>query len=129
MSGYRDWRVLIVEDEYDGQVVVTQILRLFRIESDSVGTAEEALNALATTPYTAVVVDLNLPEMDGIELVERLRAEASFREFPCVAITAYHTSAVKQQALQAGFDAYFSKPLDDTAFMRELERVILTRQG
>jgi two-component system, chemotaxis family, CheB/CheR fusion protein len=129
VSSYADWRILIVEDEYDGQVVVTQMLKLFRIESDSVGTAEEALNALERMPYAGVVVDLNLPEMDGIELVERLRADPDYRNLPCVAITAYHTSAVKAQALQAGFDAYFSKPLDDTAFMRELERVIQARQG
>jgi CheY-like chemotaxis protein len=71
-----------------------------------------------------VVVDLNLPGMDGIELVREIRAHDVLQALPCIAITTYHTSAVKQQALASGFDAYFAKPLDDTAFVRELERVV-----
>ena len=43
---------------------------------------------------------------------------------PCIIITAYHTSQLKHEALEAGFDAYFSKPLDDTSFLRELDQVI-----
>ena len=62
--------------------------------------------------------------MDGIELVRVIRDDASLRNMPCIAITAYHTSAVKQQALNAGYDAYFSKPLDDTSFVRSLESIV-----
>lgn len=122
-----DWHVLIVEDEPDGQDVVSQILNLYNITTTGAATAEEALTQLAQAPYTAVIVDLNLPGMDGIELIRAIRANGATYALPCIAITAYHTSAVKQQALMSGADAYFPKPLDHTAFVREVERVVRSK--
>ena len=124
MSNLGEWYVLVVEDEPDGQDVVVQILDLYNIVIDVASTAEKALTRLDQATYTAIVIDLNLPGMDGIELVRAIREHKRLHALPCVAITAYHSSAVKQQALASGFDAYFPKPLDDTAFVRELERVI-----
>ncbi len=123
----RDWTVLVVEDEPDGQTVVAGILNYFHIKAEGVGSAEEALKALAARAFNAVVIDLMLPGMNGLTLVQSIRETASISSLPCVAITAHHSSAVKQQALDCGFDKYFAKPLDDTAFVRELSRLIETR--
>jgi two-component system sensor histidine kinase/response regulator len=119
-----DWNMLVVEDEPDGQIVVARLLRHFNVEADTVSTGEDALEALSQKSYTAVIVDLNLPGMDGLELVQAIRDNGNTSRLPCIAITAYHTSAVKQQAITAGFDAYFSKPIDDTAFVREITRIV-----
>lgn len=127
MTPLNKWHILVVEDEPDGQDVVAQILELYKISTEAVGTAEAALAWLEKTDYTAAIIDLNLPGMDGIELVRKIRADNILNDLPCIAITAYHTSAVKQQSLASGFDAYFAKPLDDTAFVRELERVVTQR--
>src|SRR5262249_35000866 len=108
-----DWTILVVEDEPDGQTVVAGILKYFHIKVTTVGSAEEALKTLANNTYKAVVIDLMLPGMNGLSLVQTIRETAPIAALPCVAITAYHTSAVKQQALDSGFDAYFSKPLED----------------
>lgn len=124
MTDLSKWRVLVVEDEPDGQDVVAQLLDIYKISTDATGTAEEALTWLEQTAYTAAIIDLNLPGMDGIELVRQIRAHEVLGSLPCIAITAYHTSAVKQQAVASGYDAYFAKPLDDTAFVRELERIV-----
>lgn len=123
-NNINDWLLLIVEDEPDGQAVVTGLLQIYNINADAVGTAEEALQQLEHNHYDAVIIDLNLPGIDGIELVSIIRDNPALHDLPCVAITAYHASSVKQQALHAGFDAYFAKPLDDTGFVRSLERVI-----
>ena len=119
-----NWHILIVEDEPDGQDVVAQILGFYNISTDIAATAEEAQELLQQNGYSAAIIDLNLPGMDGIELIRAIRAHHTLHTLPCIAITAYHTSAVKQQALVSGFDAYFSKPLDDTTFVRELERIV-----
>lgn len=121
MSG---WHILVVEDEPDGQEVVRGILDYFQIAADAVGSAEAAMDYLENSQYNAVVIDLALPGMDGIELLAAIRNHAPTAHLPCVAITAFHTSAVKMQALEAGFDAYFPKPLDDMAFARELDRIL-----
>src|SRR5690349_17312341 len=124
MLPMNQWHVLIVEDEVDGQEVVQAILGYFNISTDAVGTAEEAILLLNKNHYTAAIIDLGLPVMDGIELLSVIRNKPAIADIPCIAITAFHTSQLKQEALAAGFDAYFSKPLDDTGFMRELDRII-----
>jgi CheY-like chemotaxis protein len=124
MKSMNNWRVLVVEDEPDGQEVVKGILDYFNIATNAVGTAEEAVQALQSERYNAVVIDLALPDMDGMELVTAIRSNQDTASLPCIAVTAFHASLVKQQALQAGFDAYFPKPLGDTAFVEELNRII-----
>jgi two-component system cell cycle response regulator len=123
-----DWKVLVVEDEPDGQMVVAGLLNYFNIPVEAVGTAEEALASLEATRYNLAIIDLALPGMDGVTLLHAIRANPSIAAMPCVAITAYHTSAVRQQMIDTGFDAYFPKPLDDTTFVRELSRLIEENQ-
>lgn len=119
-----DWRILVVEDEPDGQTVVAGMLEYFGIAVDAVSNAEDALHALSTTQYTGAVIDLALPGMDGMSLLKAIRRNPAIQSLPCMAITAYHTSAVKRDAIDAGFDAYMPKPLDDTSFVRNLSGLI-----
>ncbi|MBI1258151.1 MAG: response regulator [Chloroflexi bacterium] len=125
MSNLKNWNVLIVEDEVDGQEVVEGILSYFNIATDVAATAEEAIQLLGKNRYTAAVIDLGLPGIDGLELMRYIREQPALSGLPSIAITAYHTSKLKSEALEAGFDAYFAKPLDDTSFARELERVVM----
>jgi CheY-like chemotaxis protein len=120
----RDWKILVVEDEYDGQQVVSKILKYMGIQSEVAGTAEDALALIANNTYTAAIIDLALPGMDGLELMSHIRATESAADMPCVIMTAYHSSQVKKQAIDAGANAYFPKPIDDTTFIRELERLL-----
>lgn len=117
-------KILVVEDEYDGQQVVSKMLQYMGVQSDIAATAEDALNMLGSNAYTAAVIDLALPGMDGLALLSQIKATSNTANLPCVIITAYHTSTVKQQALTAGASAYFPKPLDDTIFMREFEKLL-----
>ena len=120
-------RILIVEDEPDGQELVAALLSDFDIAIDAAATAEEAIDLLSEHDYTGVIIDIMLPGMDGWELLKAIRNEPRLAELPCVAITALHSSAVRQHASQAGFDAYFPKPLDDVTFAQELSAVIANR--
>jgi len=119
-----NWHFLVVEDEPDGQTVVSGILRHSDISTEAVGSAEEALRSLAKNQYTGVVIDLGLPGMDGVQLLEEIRSNPDLAHLPCIAITAFHSSKVKKQALEAGFDAYLSKPIDRTRFIEELTRIV-----
>jgi chemosensory pili system protein ChpA (sensor histidine kinase/response regulator) len=120
----KDWNILIVEDDHDGQQVISRILRYMGIRAEVASTAEEALEMMSGQKYTAAIVDLALPGMDGMTLMARIRSDAATAQMPCVMVTAYHSSQVKKQALDAGVDAYFAKPLDDTSFIRELGRLL-----
>lgn len=119
-----EWNILVVEDEPDGQEVVAGLLNHFHISSTQAMSAEEALDRLGQDSFTAVLIDIALPGMDGFELLEAIRGNADWSHLPCIAFTAYHSSLVKQRAVESGFDAYFAKPLEDTAFIRALDNVI-----
>ena len=119
-----DYPILVVEDEPDGQELVARMLAQVSLSVEAAMDAEIAWEMLISRPYRAIVIDLALPGKDGFELLRQIRADGDIGQIPCVAITAYHTPELKQQAVQEGFDAYFAKPLDRARFLGELERVI-----
>jgi len=119
-----NWKVLVVEDEYDSMELVQGILEHYGINCVGVPTAEEALEVLKTDIPTLIIVDLALPGMDGWGLLERLKSNRALANVPRVACTAYHTAEVANQAIERGYHAYFAKPLDATSFVRELQGIV-----
>ena len=113
--------ILIVEDDPDGQALVSHVIGHLNIPYDVVGDAEKASQILfeSSAAYQAVI-----PGKDGWELLSEIRNHAETANLMCVAVTAFHTSKTREDALRAGFDAYFSKPLDATHFSRELASLL-----
>jgi CheY-like chemotaxis protein len=124
MSTIPDWRVLIVEDEQDSMDVVQEILSHYNIETHGAYSAEDALIMIEQVKPTLAILDLSLPMMDGWGLLAAMRNNPATANIPAIAVTAYDSAVVAQQAIQAGFDAYFSKPIEATSFVRELERIV-----
>jgi two-component system, OmpR family, KDP operon response regulator KdpE len=100
-------RVLVVDDELQILRALKVVLRDAGYEPVAVATAEEALDAAATRPPDAAIVDLVLPDGDGIELCERLR---SWSEMPILVLSAVGEEEQKVRALEAGADDYVTKP-------------------
>jgi CheY-like chemotaxis protein len=117
-------KILVVEDDIDGQEVVKRILRYHKIPADIVSSGEQAIAQLASNEYTAAIVDLSLPQIDGWTLLSTIKNTPTIAQMPCVAVTAFHSAEVAIKAIEAGFVAYFPKPLDPTSFVRELERAL-----
>lgn len=118
--------ILIVEDDPDGQALVSHVVGYLNLPHVVVPDAEKAIKRLFESGenYQAVIIDLALPGKDGWELLAEIRDHAATAQLTCVAVTAYHTSKTREEALRAGFDAYFPKPLDATHFARELESLL-----
>lgn len=116
--------ILVVEDDPDGQELIARMLFRANIPVEVTGTAEDALQLLSPKDHVAIVIDLALPGIDGFELLSKIRADEILKDLPCVAITAFHTPALKQRVMQAGFDAYFPKPLDDKRFVKAISEII-----
>lgn len=123
-----EWNVVVVEDEVDSRELVQELLSYHGIKSVAAPTAEDALHILKSTVSTLIIIDLSLPGMDGWSLLTEIRSISSLQSVPCVAITAYHTAEVAHEAIKAGFDAYFAKPLDATTFVRELVMLVEEHQ-
>jgi two-component system cell cycle response regulator DivK len=123
MTDLHSWNLLVVEDDPDGQEVLAHILGFHEIRHEIVSTAEEALERVKVTPYTAAIIDLQLPGMDGWRLMQAIRAVAG-GVLPCFAITAYHSASLAVKAIADGFAGYIPKPFEAASFVRELSRVI-----
>jgi CheY-like chemotaxis protein len=120
----KDWNVLIVEDEYDSMELVQGILDHYDIRYLSASDGEQALEILQHESPTLIIIDLALPGIDGWNLLRAIRADPRFDEVPCVATTAYHSFETADRAIEEGFEAYFPKPIEATAFVRELEYIV-----
>jgi DNA-binding NtrC family response regulator len=120
----KNWQLLVVEDDPDGQEVVGRILKYHRIGFHTTGNAEDALKILESEKLNGVIIDLNLPGMDGWSLLGEIKKNPKVEGLPCIAVTAYHSAELAVKAIEMGFAAYFPKPFDATALVRELERVM-----
>ena len=114
---------LVVEDDLYGSELVASMLKYHQISADMAQTAEEALQFLAGGQYNLAIIDLNLPGIDGWSLLQSIQTNDQTASLPCVAITAYHDARVAHEALEAGFAAYFSKPLP-TSFVQDVGRFV-----
>jgi CheY-like chemotaxis protein len=125
MINLSSWNILVVEDEVDAQEVVRLILQGSGAQVFVASSAEEALEILKEHPLaTIAVIDLALPNMNGWELLTTMRANPALSGIPAVAVTAYHSSTVAQEAIAAGFAAYFSKPINANTFAEDLAKVV-----
>jgi signal transduction histidine kinase/ActR/RegA family two-component response regulator len=109
-------RVLVVDDNEDASTSLAEILRLDGHESLAVYGAREALDAVATFKPDVVLLDIGLPDLDGYEVAQRLRASGSTVRL--IALTGYGQAEDTQRARAAGFDAHLVKPVDFAALER-----------
>ena len=118
------WNVLVVEDEADSMELVQGLLSYYGIHSVGAGSGEEALQLLKEMKPTLISLDLALPDVDGWGVLDAVKQNKMLSQVPCVAITAFHTPELAEQAIVAGFSAYFAKPIDATSFVRELQAIV-----
>ena len=117
-------QVLVVEDEFDSMQMVSEILRYHGIDVVVAHNGKECIGLLKDIHPTLVVTDLSMPEMDGWETLSAIRANPQTAMIPVVAMTAYHSVDVAQQALNAGFNAFFAKPIRPGSFVESLTKLI-----
>jgi CheY-like chemotaxis protein len=118
--------ILVVEDDPDGQEMITTMLQHLQFDVDTADDAESAGQALfrAKNPYNAIIIDLALPGKDGWELLNEIIENPDTRDIPCVAVTAHHTSKLREETIRAGFVAYFPKPIDAINLARQLDQLV-----
>jgi PAS domain S-box-containing protein len=123
-------RVLIVDDHPVNREVLVRQLELIGVAADTAGDGIEALAAWAPGRYAAVLADIHMPNMDGHELAQRLRAaEAETRgaqRTPIVAVTANAMKGEEERCLASGMDAYLAKPVRIERLAATLERWLPT---
>jgi signal transduction histidine kinase/CheY-like chemotaxis protein len=115
-------RILVAEDNLVNQRVAVRMLRRLGYESDVVGDGRQAVEAASRQPYDVVLMDVQMPEVDGLEATRRLKADG--RRGPWViAMTAHALDEDRRQCFEAGMDDYLSKPVQLADLAAALGRV------
>ncbi len=125
----RSGEILIAEDNEVNRKVVTKILERAGYNTFVVNNGEEALRRLDQREFDLAIVDMHMPEIDGLDVVKIFRFAHTDRAYmPFVVLTADATTEARQQCEQAGVDAYLTKPLQPKLLLETIERVAEKRE-
>ncbi len=114
--------VLVVEDQAENLDLMVYLLKAFGHEVLVARNGSEGLAIAARDRPDLVVMDLQMPVMDGYEAASLLKADPAMSGIPLVAVTAYAMVGDRERIMASGFDGYLTKPIDPQTFVGELER-------
>ena len=121
--------ILYVEDNPDNRLLVKRILLSEDYSILEATDAAEALDVLERTHPDLILMDINMPGVDGYTLTAKIKALPGFERVPILAVTANVMRGDKEKTLEAGCDGYIQKPLDVDQLTREIERFISRRRN
>ena len=119
--------ILYVEDNPDNRTLVRRILMAEDYTMLEAVNATEALNLLKNAQPDLILMDINMPEMDGYTLTAMIKSMPGYERIPILALTANVMRGDKEKTLEAGCDGYIQKPLDIDQLIREVERFLPRR--
>lgn len=122
---HRPLDVLVVEDQYDNRHLLVRILEWADHRATEAESGAEALDLIQRQEFDVVLMDIDLPDMDGVSATNRIRAleRGSGRHVPILAVTASARETDRARCLDAGMDGYLPKPIQARTLLDEIERV------
>lgn len=121
-------RILLAEDNSVNLILITTILKKWGQHVDTAGNGLEAVEAVHSIPYDLVLMDVQMPEMDGVEATKVIRAmPAPKRDIPIIALTAHAMKGDREKYLAVGMNGYVTKPIDRAELADAIRRVTADR--
>lgn len=120
--------ILVADDDPVGRELIREILESQGYHVIEAGDGSVALSSIQAAQPDLVLLDIQMPVLDGFGVIQALRRERQFQSLPVFALTAFAMRGDSAKALAAGFDGYIAKPINVSAF-RELIRQALSRAG
>ncbi len=120
--------ILYVEDNPDNRSLIRRVLNSEDYAVVEAINAEQAINKLETEAIDLILMDINMPDMDGYTLTAKIKSIQKFSKIPIVAVTANVMRGDREKSLEAGCDGYIQKPIDIDILGQQIER-FLTRSA
>jgi len=119
--------ILIVEDNEKNRKLLRDVLQFKGYRTLETETAEEGIRLAQESQPALILMDIQLPGIDGITALKQLRADPRTKKIPVIAVTASAMTHNRETMLAEGFDGYQTKPISLKEFLGEVERVLATR--
>ncbi|MGD0613520.1 MAG: response regulator [Anaerolineales bacterium] len=116
--------ILYIEDNLDNRTLIRRVLMAEGYGFLEASDAGEALEVLKSHHPDLILMDINMPDMDGYTLTSRIRALPGFEQVPIVALTANVMRGDREKSLEAGCDGYIQKPVDIDVLPQQVERYL-----
>jgi len=121
--------ILIVDDNQINQKLVAYLMTNHGYDVETAGAAESALEKIRARRPDVILMDIQLPGIDGLELTSRLKKDPATRDIIIVAVTAYAMKGDQDRAIAAGCDDYVTKPIDTRSLPETIARHLARRRG
>ncbi len=116
--------ILVVEDQEDNRQIIRDMLSATDYQITEAENGEEALAAVAKQRPDLILMDIQMPILDGYEATRRIKADPGLRSIPIIAITSYALSGDEQKARAAGCDDYVPKPYSPRQLLAKIRRYL-----
>jgi two-component system cell cycle response regulator DivK len=117
-------KILVVEDQEDNRQILRDLLSSAGYDMSEAENGEEALVAVAKERPDLILMDIQLPIMDGYEATRRIKSDPKTRAIPIVVVTSYALSGDEAKAREAGCDAYVTKPYSPRALLAKIKEFL-----
>jgi two-component system, cell cycle response regulator DivK len=121
--------ILLIEDNEQNRYLLTFLLERHGYEVRAVADGARGIEAAKTFVPSLILLDIQLPTMDGYAVARALRENESLRDIPIVAVTSYAMMGDREKALEAGCTGYIEKPIDIVTFVAEMELALPPPRG
>jgi len=117
-------RILVIEDQPDNRQILRDLLTSANFEVIEAEDGEAGLTAAAAHRPDLILMDIQLPGLDGYEATRRLKADEALHAIPVIAITAYELNEAEDKARAAGCDAYMAKPISPRRLLAKIREYL-----
>jgi two-component system, cell cycle response regulator DivK len=112
--------ILHIEDNFENRILVRRLLQFSGFEVFEAENAYDALSILESTTPDMILMDINMPDIDGYSLTRQLKSNIKFRNVPIIAITANVMKGDREKSFLAGCDGYIDKPINVDSFIDQI---------
>ncbi len=117
-------RILVIEDQEDNRQIIRDLMSANGYELIEAVTGEQGLEMVARERPDLILMDIQLPGIDGYEVTRRIKADPKFRSIPVIAVTSYALSGDDKKAFAAGCDGYVTKPYSPRLLLAKINEYL-----